>query len=479
MATRTKTLAVALVVGCALVTPTAAAADSDDPAANGAADHVRKKPSVELASSLWTVQSTRQRMRVRTTYRRSTPPDSYLGKPADVQVLLSNGAWKTVGSAPQQAAKRKHASKAWVRFRFPESGRVRVRAVSHSDGGTFRSRSAVVDVRTKRPRFHPTALPRTGDCHEAALGNARHIAYACGWSAGSSLFWYNHRTGEREKFARRAVDPEVADRAGIAISQRVLDQGRRHRAVRTRLENGRSYALAHRRNGKRVRDSYATSVSGNGRRVVYNSPDRGIVRNAPKGSNVYLKRAGKRHSIHVGRGFGADISGNGHYVTWTNKSNQVRWTNLHTGRRLTIPGARLGFRANGAEISGHGRYVTYSEKVGKGRRIRVFDVRRDRTVTIGKGFGPQISNDGDTVVYRYRFDLYAWSRSTGESTLISIGIGGDGSNGLSYDFPPALSGSGRWVVAVVDSARVAPDNGRDRWDSRNDIVLFDLQSLRR
>lgn len=477
MGIRTNAVAGAVLAGVVLV-PNAVAADAGTSATRDASTKSQGKPRVTVATSLWTVRSTRQRMRIRTTYPRSTQPGSYLGRPADIEVLLADGTWKTVGSAPQQAAKGKRVSTATIRFRFPEPGRIRVRARAHSAAGTYRSRSSVVDVRRHEPAFDPTALRHTNNCQDPAIGNVRHIAYACGDSVGTPLVAYDHKSGERDVFARHSTDPVVADRADVAISQRAIGGGVRFRAMRTRLAAHEAYPLAHRRDGKRVRNSYSVSVSANGRRVVYQSAERGIAPDAPKGTNVYLKRAGERRSLFVGRGYDADISANGRYVAWTTNSGRVRWTNLRTNKTRTVHGATLSRRFSGPEVSGHGRYVSYSERTGRGRRIRIFDVREGRTTTVGKGVSPLISNDGDILAYRRGFDLYAWSRSTGRSTLVSVGFDGNGSDSISYDYEPELSGNGRWLIAEADSGRAAPDNGRDPYDGWNALVLFDLDSLR-
>src|SRR5690606_34435991 len=138
----------------------------------------RAEPRVRIDSSSWTVQSTRQRMSVRVRYPNSTPADSYDGKPVDVQVQSMDGTWHTAGEAEQRKVPGESAAEAIVRFRFPEAGRVLIRARTHPDAGTYRSRPRLFTVKAETPAFNPTALPKTGDdCAEPNVAGPRRIAY--------------------------------------------------------------------------------------------------------------------------------------------------------------------------------------------------------------------------------------------------------------------------------------------------------------
>lgn len=468
-----RTLGVAL--GTLMALGFASTAVADDAAQSS--PH-QEQPTVSLAASMWTVQSTPQAIEVRTTYSESTPPQEYVGKAVDIQRMGPDGSWETVGTAQQEKVDDAPKTTATVEFSFATSGRMWLRARSHPSSGTVTSSQQLVDVRDEPPRFNPTALPGSNDCISSSISNPRTIVYSCG-QAGDRLYAvaHDHQTGKQTKLTDQEVlYPIVADDAPIATVERAATP---QRALRIDLRNDQVEPLAYDRSGKAVKESDALSISDNGKLTLYASAERGIVKNAPKGTNIYLKRQGRERSTLIGRGRHAQISGNGTFIVWRTPTNVLRRTNLANGRTITLRGTRLTGMDAGPSISRNGRYVAYAQP-GKDRNRRVYvrDIRKGTTLSAGRGSVPRLSPDGKHVAFssRANSELFVWSRTTKRRVLVSVGLSGSGAD-LNFVESPDFSADSRWLVADVDSALVAPDNGRNEYDGWNDMVLFDLTEL--
>lgn len=469
-------------LGCVLAGVLVAlpAATAGVAAASPQPDHRQATPHVELLSSVWSVESTPQEMEVRATYPPSTPTTEYVGKPTEIQIMRSDGAWETVGSAEQQQVDEKPETVTAVDFVWPQSGRLRIRALAHTESDTYQSESAVVDVRAQTPRFNPTALPNTGEyCGEPTIAGARRIAYACAVTYAAPIYTYNHMTGERKRVARASANPDFADRANVLIADKVRRGATAYSTRRIDLDTSKAQYVTRKRDDSLASTDLITpsSVSANGRRVAYVSEARGIVRNAPKGSNIYLWRLARKRSQLLEHGDSAAISGNGRFVAWRDvKSKRVRRTNVKTGRTVTLPGSRLrGYNFIPPSINASGRYVVY-EHIAKGKhQIRLYDASSGKTRVLGRGRQPVIAANGSRIAFKRSANVYVWSQATGASTLVSKGMVGDGSK--SWNEQIDISRNGRWVIALSDSPYSAPDNGRFSSETFNHIVLYDLKTL--
>ncbi|UPK74617.1 hypothetical protein MU582_19610 [Nocardioidaceae bacterium SCSIO 66511] len=426
----------------------------------------------------WTVTGRKHETTVRVGYPSGDPRADWDHQPVRIQVREKGGSWKTVGEAKQKPLPRKRGSRTRVTYRLPVDGTIQIRAKAHSTDSAITSKTRELLV-TERPAYGPTAIRGSGHpCEEAVIGRGpTQIGYGCSANYNYNLWLYNRRTDTREQLASRAAHAEYATGADIVIAEYRDywdDPYWYDRVRRFNRATGKSSWVAFKRNGKRAQTAANSSVSGNGNRIAYSSPNPGISPKAAKGWNVYVARAGVQKSRYVGRGKESDISATGRYVAWTTRAGRVRIRDLRTNRWTPVT-KRKGHEPKDLTISAGGRYVTFSALVRGERRIRTFDARASKLRTIAVGQEPALSANGRFVAYAGKggAELYLWERKTKAKRLLTVGPSGKGSK--AHLRQPDISPNGRWIVATTRSIKVAPDNGRS-WRARDKVVLFDRRA---
>lgn len=465
----------ATAVGLTLLCASIATASPDgtrDPASAPAPGKVR------FGSPAWTVKSGEHETKVRVRYPSGDPRENWDRQPVTVQVRAKGGSWTTIGKAKQKPLPHKLGSRTRVTYKLPIRGKIEIRAKAHSTGSAITSKARKLTV-TKQPAYAPTAIPGSGaryHCDGPMIGsNPSRIAYGCpAGSYGYNTWLYNRKTDKRERLAPRTASPEFAASANVVIGEKRIywdDPYWYNRVRRFDLDKNKSRWVAFKRDGKPAQTASDSSVSANGNRIAYASPNRGISPKAKKGWNVYVARAGKKKSRYVGRGEDSDIAAFGRHVAWRTPAGRVRLRDLRTGRRTPVT-KREGYDPKNINISAGGRYVTFSTLIGETRRVRLFDAKTSKLRTIAIGQEPALSDNGRYVAYAGKdgTELYLWDRKSGKSRLITVGPRGKGSGG--YLNKPDISPNGRWIVARTLSTNVAPDNGRG-WPARNKVILFD------
>ena len=233
-------------------------------------------------------------------------------------------------------------------------------------------------------------------------------------------------------------------------------------------------------------DSYAPSISADGRYIVFASDATNLVEGDTNGETdifVHDRKTGETQRVSVasdgtqGNGnntfIASSISADGRYVVFSSSAdnlvdgdtNGVQDCFVHdrvTGYTIRVSVASDGTQANGAcahiglwgifygpSISADGRYVAFSsdatnllEGVTHGGFF-VHDRVTGKTTYERSGGSPSISADGRYVAFS-NGGIYVHDRVTGETTLESVSSNGtQGNQGGNY---PVISADGRYVA---------------------------------
>ncbi|UYM06885.1 TolB family protein [Solicola gregarius] len=431
---------------------------------------------VRYAIPTWTLKDVEHDTTVRVRYPSGDPRADWDHEPVRIQVRADGGAWTTVGKAKQKPLPHKSGSRTRVTYRLPIEGKIQIRAKAHSTDSSITSKTRKLLV-TTMPAFAPTAIRGSGSaCGEPVVGRGpTQLGYGCPVGEyGYNSWLYNRKADTRERLAWRTAHAEFATGAEVVIGERRDywdDPYWYNRVRRFDLATNKSGWVAFKRNGKRAQTASHSSVSANGNRIAYASPNRGISPKAKKGWNVYVARAGVQQSRYVGRGKESDIAAGGRYVAWRTTAGRLRVRDLRTDRWTPVT-KRKGHDPKHISVSAGGRYVTFSATVRGERRVRLFDAKASKLRTIAIGQAPSLSENGRYIAYTGKggAGLYLWDRKTQRKRLLTVGPSGNGAQ--AHLRQPDISPNGRWIVATTQSINVAPDNGRG-WRAKNKVILFD------
>ncbi|QDV81438.1 Serine-aspartate repeat-containing protein D precursor [Stieleria magnilauensis] len=206
--------------------------------------------------------------------------------------------------------------------------------------------------------------------------------------------------------------------------------------------------------------SYTPSISGDGNIVVYRSVAQNLVqddRNVASDIFAYDRRTGVTRRVSANLdldegnedSFAPSISGNGRFVAFestasnlvagdTNGVADIFVTDLHTGLTKRVSIASNGSQSNRGSfqpsLSDDGRYVVFSS-------------------------GAQTLDDRDRDL---NLDIYVYDRARNALTIASRGAGGQAANGDS--FAPAISGDGQVVSFATTATNLLPGDTNGQID---------------
>lgn len=270
-----------------------------------------------------------------------------------------------------------------------------------------------------------------------------------------------------------------------------------------------------------VRPSFAQTISADGRRVVFESNDFGLV---PADTNyardVFLadRETGQTTRISTGSGgeqadgsiWSPSLSEDGRWLAFgstmstlvpgdTNEVSDVFVKDLTSGlvTRVSVGpgGAQCDGGSRAAAMSGDGRWVAYlstaSTPVCGGAGGTLGLVVTDRTTgattrVVDFSASPHaevrdlvVSRDGRWIAFasdaatlvpgdvNYVADVFVTDRTTGVTTLVSAGPGGAPADGISAD--PAISADGRWITYRSYASNLVPGDAY----ATSDVFLTD------
>ena len=263
-----------------------------------------------------------------------------------------------------------------------------------------------------------------------------------------------------------------------------------------------------------------TTISDDGRYVVFRSNDTGLL--GVSGTQVYRKdmetgtlelvsetsdgTAGNNTSQY------ATISGNGRYVAFSSYSTNLSGDDtdfrydiyrkdMQTGELILVSvnsdgNALSVYDAFDTAISTDGRYVVFysrdsfvSADTNGNYDIYIRDVQEGTTRLVsstsdgvagnGAGFVPSVSADGNLVAFASNSsnfdgssttDVFVKNLSSGELTLVSAGLDGNGGNSTSDQ--PDISADGRYVVYRSAASNLVDVDNNGQWD----VFRYDMQT---
>jgi Tol biopolymer transport system component len=244
-------------------------------------------------------------------------------------------------------------------------------------------------------------------------------------------------------------------------------------------------------------------ISANGRYVAFDSFSPNLVSGDTNGlTDVFLRDRTAHTTVRLsltadgkqayGSSYGASISPNGRYVTFTSDAANlvpgdtngwadVFWLDRQTGRVAMVSANKTGQPGNGASdtgiVSANGRYVVFESQASnlvsgdtnKSEDVFVKDmttgsVKRVGLTTAGHQFAggashPSMSTDGRYVTYSGQpsgafAQVYVRDLSLKTTTLVSVGA--DGKPGNAGTFEATISGGGRYVSFSTGATNIVP-----------------------
>jgi VCBS repeat-containing protein len=273
-------------------------------------------------------------------------------------------------------------------------------------------------------------------------------------------------------------------------------------------------------------NSYSASISGDSRYVAFDSGASNLVEGDTNQVNdvfVYNRDTKTTELVSIAsdgtqgnrNSYWSSISGDGRYVTFdsgasnlveedTNQVNDVfvydrdaKTTELVS---IASDGTQGNSNSNGSSISGDGRYVafySYADNLVEGDTNQVNDVfvydrdtkttelvsiASDGTQSNDYSYSSSISGDGRYVTFssdadnlvaedtNARSDIFVYDRDTKTTELVSITS--DGTQGNGYSYESSISGDGRFVTFLSSADNLVAEDT----NARSDIFVYDRET---